>query len=120
MEYEIEGTIKAILDTQTFGSGFAKREFVVTTDEKYPQDVKLETIKEKVALLDKFSEGQRVKASFNIRGNEYKGKYYVNLQAWKIFPAEAGSSGGGGGGDDRPPLSEPPEDYGQAGEQDPF
>lgn len=119
MEYEIEGTIKVILDTQTFGSGFSKREFVITTEEKFPQDVKLETIKEKVGLLDKFSEGQRVKASFDIRGNEYKGKYYVNLQAWKINPADGASQGGGG--DDQPPLSEPPADYDQRpSEPDPF
>ena len=115
MEYEIEGSIKAIMDTQTFGSGFTKREFVITTEEKFPQDVKLETIKDKTSLLDRFSEGQRVKASFNIRGNEYKGKYYVNLQAWKIHPADAG-----GQGDDRPPLSEPPADYDQSGGPDPF
>jgi hypothetical protein len=25
-----------------------------------------------------------VMVSFNLRGNEYNGKYYVNLQAWKI------------------------------------
>ena len=119
MEYEIEGVIKIILDTQTFGSGFAKREFVVTTEEKFPQDVKLETIKEKVALLDGFSEGQRVKASFDLRGNEYKGKYYVNLVAWKINAAAGG--GGDQGGGDQPPLSEPPADYGQSsGEPDPF
>jgi len=115
MEYEIEGTIKVILDTQTFGSGFSKREFVITTDEKFPQDVKLETIKEKTGLLDRFSEGQRVKASFNIRGNEHNGRYYVNLQAWKLNAADAG-----GGGGDQPPLQEPPADYGQMGEQDPF
>jgi single-strand DNA-binding protein len=117
MEYEIEGSIKVILDMQTFESGFTKREFVITTEEKYPQDVKLELIKEKVDLLDKFSEGQRVKASFNVRGNEFKGKYYVNLQAWKLNAAEGG---GQGGGDDQPPLSEPPADYGQSGEADPF
>ncbi len=118
MEYEIEGSIKAIMDTQTFDSGFTKREFVITTEEKFPQDVKLETIKDKTALLDGFSEGQRVKASFNIRGNEYKGKYYVNLQAWKINPADGG--GGQGQGDDQPPLGEPPVDYDQSGGQDPF
>ena len=114
MEYEIEGTIKVIMDTQTFGSGFTKREFVIKTDEKFPQEVKLETIKDKVSLLDRFSEGQRVKASFNIRGNEYKGKYYVNLQAWKINPADSGQGG------DQPPLSEPPADYDQSGGPDPF
>jgi single-strand DNA-binding protein len=118
MEYEIEGSIKIILDMQTFESGFTKREFVITTEEKYPQDVKLELIKEKVDLLDKFSEGQRVKASFNVRGNEFKGKYYVNLQAWKLNPAEGGGQGGGGG--EQPPLSEPPADYNQSGGQDPF
>ena len=116
MEYEIEGSIKVIMDTQTFGSGFTKREFVITTEEKYPQEVKLELVKDKVSLLDRFSEGQRVKASFNIRGNEYKGRYYVNLQAWKLNPAEASA----GGGDDRPPLSEPPADYDQSGGSDPF
>ena len=119
MEYEIEGPIKVIMDTQTFGSGFAKREFVITTEEKYPQDVKLELIKEKVGLLDKFSEGQRVKASFNLRGNEYHGKYYVNLQAWKLNAAEGGGSQAAPT-DDFPPISEPPADYNQGEAQDPF
>ncbi|MBT5167314.1 MAG: DUF3127 domain-containing protein, partial [Opitutales bacterium] len=37
--YEMEGKVKVIEDTQTFGSGFQKREFVVTSEEKFPQDV---------------------------------------------------------------------------------
>ncbi len=82
--YELEGTVKLIEDTQTFSSGFSKREFVVTSDEKYPQDVKFECTKEKIEMLDKVRSGDRVKVSFNIRGNEYKGRYYVNLQAWRI------------------------------------
>ena len=82
--YELEGTVKLIEDTQTFGSGFQKREFVVTTEEKFPQDVKFECTKDKIELLEKVRTGDRVKVSFNIRGNEYKGRYYVNLQAWRI------------------------------------
>ncbi len=82
--YELEGTVKLIEDTQTFGSGFQKREFVVTSEEKFPQDVKFECTKDKIELLEKVRTGDRVKVSFNIRGNEYKGKYYVNLQAWRI------------------------------------
>ena len=27
--------------------------------------------------------------SFNLRGNEYKGKYYVSLSAWKVWTAQA-------------------------------
>lgn len=83
--YETAGKIKVIYDTQSFASGFTKREFVVTTAaDKYPQDLKFEVVKEKCQLLDSFEAGQDVTVNFDIRGNEYNGKYYVNLSAWKI------------------------------------
>ena len=83
----MEGTVKVIEATQTFSSGFSKRELVITTEDKYPQDVKFECTKEKIEQVDRLKEGDRVKVSFNIRGNEYKGRYYVNLQAWKVESA---------------------------------
>jgi hypothetical protein len=92
MSYEITGTIKVINDTQTFDSGFAKREFVITTEDKYPQDIKLEFVKDKVSELDTFDVGDQVTVAFNIRGNEYKDRYYVNLSAWKISKAEGASA----------------------------
>lgn len=83
--YETTGKIKVIFDTQTFASGFAKREFVVTTAaDKYPQDLKFEVVKDKCALLDGFRPDQPVTVNFDVRGNEYNGKYYVSLSAWKI------------------------------------
>jgi single-strand DNA-binding protein len=82
--YEIEGRIKTILDAQTFASGFTKRDFVITTEEEYPQDVKLECIKDRCSLLEGMAEGDRVLAAFNLRGNEYNGRYFVNLQAWRL------------------------------------
>ncbi len=82
---ELEGKIKVIGETQSFGSsGFTKRHLVITTDEKYPQDIQVEFVKDKCSILDKYAVGQDVKVGINIRGNEYKGKYYVNLQGWKI------------------------------------
>ncbi len=89
---ELTGKVKLISETQTFDSGFPKREFVVTTNEQYPQDIKLELIKDKTSLVDNIAPGSEVKVSFNIRGNEYNGKYFVNLQAWKIDTIEAGSA----------------------------
>jgi hypothetical protein len=127
MAFELEGTLKVVMETQKFGSGFVKREFVVTIGEdRYPQDIKLEFVKDKVTLLDRYKPGQRVKVGFDLRGGEHNGRYYVNLQAWRIHPAdgseapaggeEGGSSssaprsygggesrGGGGGGSYRPP-----------------
>lgn len=92
MAYEITGTIKKIFDTQTFSSGFFKREFVVTTEDRFPQDIKLDCLKEKAEQLEKFKEGERVKVSFDIRGREYNGRYFTDLSAWKIEPhSESGT-----------------------------
>lgn len=83
--YELEGSIKVIGEVQEFSSGFKKREIVVTVpDDKYPQDIKLEVMKEKCDALDQFSVNEEVSVSFNVRGNEYNGKFYTSLQAWKI------------------------------------
>jgi len=100
MSYEITGKIKLINTLQTFDSGFTKREVIITTDEKYPQDVKLELVKDKCDLLDAFNTGDTVKVSFNVRGNEYQDKYYVNLQAWKMEAVEGSLVAELGGGED--------------------
>ena len=90
--YEAAGKIKMIGDIQTFPSGFMKREFVVTTaHDKYPQDLKFEMVKDKCAALDSFKTGEAVQVSFDIRGNEYNGKYFVNLSCWKIQAANGSS-----------------------------
>ena len=94
--YEATGKIKTIFETQTFPSGFTKREFVLTTgDENYPQDIKFEMIKDKCSWLDKFQEGSEATVSFDIRGNEFKGKYYVNLNCWKLQGGDEGGNSGG-------------------------
>lgn len=94
--FELTGTLKVLEDLQTFPSGFSKREFVIEVpDGKYPQMVKFEVVRDKIEQLDSLSIGDELKVTFDIRGNEFKGRYYVNLNAWKI---EGGSGGGGGGG----------------------
>ena len=97
--YEATGKLKVIFDTQTFPSGFTKREFVVTIgDDNYPQDVKFELIKDKCTWLDNFSQDQEITVSFDIRGNEYKDRYYVNLNCWKIVGANSNGGNADGGG----------------------
>jgi len=93
MALELTGKIKVIKDTVSVGaSGFQKREFVIETEDKYPQSVPFEFVKDKVGILDSYRVGQAVKVEFNVRGNEYNGKYYVSLQAWKIAADGATSS----------------------------
>ncbi|MEM9024638.1 MAG: DUF3127 domain-containing protein [Bacteroidota bacterium] len=70
----MSGKIKLINDLQTFDSGFTKREFVVTTQEQYPQDIKMELVKEKCDLIAPYQVGQDITVHFDIRGNEYNAR----------------------------------------------
>ena len=85
-EFKIIGTIKQIGEVQTFDSGFCKREFVITTEDQYPQEIKFEAIKEKATDFEKHRKlGERVMVKFNIRGNEYNGRHFVNLQMYLFY-----------------------------------
>jgi single-strand DNA-binding protein len=107
--YEIKGTVAKILDPQTFSSGFTKREFIVQTDEKYPQSIKFECVKERIAQLDPVREGATVNVSFRIRGSEYNGKFFVNLQALGVTVEGAGDEGADADDAGRIPREPEPE-----------
>ena len=86
MAYELTGKIKIIQEVKTFDSGFTKREMVVIVEDgKYPQEINIEFVQDKVALLDNLQVAQEVTVTFDIRGREYNGRYFNNLQGWKII-----------------------------------
>ncbi len=97
---EVEGKIKMIGETQTFGSnGFRKREVVVTTEEQYPQHIMIEFVQDKTDLLNNFQTGQPVKIGVNLRGREWvnpqgETKYFNSIQGWRIENLQAGSTPG--------------------------
>jgi len=104
--YELTGKIKLIQDPRTFDSGFTKREMVVIVEDgKYPQEINLEFVQDKVALLDNLQPGQEVTVTFDIRGREYNGRYFNNLQGWKVVTL-GGQSGYDGQGE-APPFPSP-------------
>lgn len=87
---ELQGTIKLIEETKTYGNnGFRKREMVVTTQEQYPQQILVEFVQDKTNLLDDFSQGDEVKIGINLRGREWvnpqgETKYFNSIQGWRI------------------------------------
>ena len=92
MAYDLTGKIKLIQDPKTFDSGFTKREMVVIVEDgRYPQEINIEFVQDKVALLDTLEPGQEVTVTFDIRGREYNGRHFNNLQGWKITPAQTQS-----------------------------
>jgi hypothetical protein len=91
-EMELSGKLKLVMDEQKFDSGFYKRDFVITTEEQYPQDVKFSLNKERTEFLNQFNPGDQMLVRFDVRGREWQGKYFVDLVAWKLDPATAGAS----------------------------
>ena len=89
----IKGTVETVLEIEEFASGFRKRVLVINTGGEYPQTVPVEFVKDKIELLSGLYRGQEVEASINIRGNEYKGKYYANIQGWKLSKGEPPKGG---------------------------
>lgn len=91
---EIQGRVKMIDETKTYGNnGFRKREIVVTTEEQYPQHILVEFVQDKTDLLNNYQVGQLVKISINLRGREWvnpqgETKYFNSIQGWRIENAE--------------------------------
>lgn len=105
---ELQGKIKLIGETQTFGAnGFRKREVVITTEEQYPQHIMIEFTQDKADLLNAYSVGQNVKISINVRGREWvnpqgETKYFNSINGWRIESLDQSVS------NDMPPM--PPAD----------
>ena len=92
MALELEGTIRQKLGVQSGMSSrgsWSKQEFVL----EYPdgnftsQVCMLAFGQDKVQELDKYQVGDRVKVSFNLKSREYNGRWYTDIQIWRIAPA---------------------------------
>ena len=94
MALEIEGTLAQKLPVQSGNSArgpWAKQEFIL----EYPDGNFTAKAcftawgQDKVQDLDKYQVGDKVKVSFNLKSREYNGRWYNDLQIWKIAPAGA-------------------------------
>lgn len=89
MSHKLTGIVKAVGETQTVGAkGFRKRELIVTTsrdiEDKYPQHIKLQFVQDNVDKLDGINPGDTVTVQFDLRGSEHNGRFYTDLQGWRI------------------------------------
>lgn len=92
MALELEGTLRQKLGVQSGTSArgaWAKQEFILEfPDGNYTSQACFTAWgQEKVAELDKYQTGDKVKVSFNLKSREYNGRWYNDLQIWRIAPA---------------------------------
>lgn len=93
---DIKGKVLKVLPKMQISDKFAKREFVIQTEDKYPQQIIIQTTQERCDLLNDISEGDEVQAFINIRGREWisptgEQRFFNTLEAWKITNESAQS-----------------------------
>jgi hypothetical protein len=105
---ELQGKIKLIEETKTYGNnGFRKRGMVITTEEQYPQHIMVEFVQDKTDLLNPYQVGMNVKVSINVGGREWvnpqgETKYFNSITGWRIENIDQSAA------TNMPPM--PPED----------
>ena len=82
---KITGKVIIVGQLENIGqNGFTKRLLVVEVDGQYPQKIPIDFVKDKTSLLDNISIGQTVTVSINLKGSESNGKWFSQIQGWKI------------------------------------
>ena len=102
MSFEISGKLVKKYDVESKTATFQTREFVIVTEETYPQFIKFQLSQERVNLIDAYNENDVIKVHFDLRGREWQGKYFTNLNAWKFEGVTASNSASGHPGNDVP------------------
>lgn len=86
---EITGKVIVKNDTQQVSDKFAKREFVIETQETYPQQILVQLTQDKCALIDNVNVGDEVTAKINLRGRAWTNpegvtKYFNSIECWAL------------------------------------
>ena len=85
MSYEAKGILYATGEIIQRSENFSTRQFTIkTTADKYEQFITFELVKDKTSLIDTFGIGEEITVSFNLRGREWKEKFFNTLEAWKV------------------------------------
>ena len=98
MSYEAVGKLHKKYETESKSQTFQARDFVLEVEDgAYPQFVKFQ--QDRCSLIDDMEEGEQLRVHFDLRGREWQGRYFTNLNAWRIEKADSGAPAAAGGGE---------------------
>jgi hypothetical protein len=88
MALSVKGRINQILKPENgvskAGKEWSKQEFVIETDEQFPRKVCFTLFGDKISLMEGLAAGEEVEVAFNLESREYNGRWFHNINAWKI------------------------------------
>jgi len=71
--------------TSKAGKEWKKQSFLIDTGGQYNPEICFQLFgEEKIAMLEYHNEGDQVEVSFNLSSREYNGRYFHNIDAWRI------------------------------------
>ena len=92
---EIKGKVILVLPQQSgtsqAGNQWKKQEFVIETQEQFPKKICMTLFGDRVDQYP-VAVNDEIVASIDIESREYNGRWYTNVNAWKIEKASAQSS----------------------------
>lgn len=90
MSFQVMGNLHHIGDIEQKTDSFLAREFVIEVNQNsnYPQLIKFQLVQDRCGLVDNYQVGQEITVHFDLRGREWNGKYFTNLNAWKLQGSE--------------------------------
>ena len=92
-EQTINGRVIEILKpesgTSKAGKEWNKQDFVIETNDQYPKKICFTLFGDKTDLLMKIETGMDVDVSYNLESREYNGRYFHNVNAWKIIAIQS-------------------------------
>jgi hypothetical protein len=93
---EITGKIIAVLPmqggTSKAGNEWKKQEYVLETHDQYPKKVCFQIFGADKIETAAIQVGEELTVSFDIDSREYQGRWYTNINAWKVERASAQSA----------------------------
>ncbi|MDP2339068.1 MAG: DUF3127 domain-containing protein [Bacteroidota bacterium] len=93
MSMQVKGTLLQILKMESgvskAGKEWKKQDFVIETNEQFPKKVCFTLFGDKISLIDGITEGSELEVFFSLESRDFNGKWYHNINAWKIERAGA-------------------------------
>ena len=102
----VTGVLEKVLPIQSgtskAGKEWQKLDFVIETLGEYPKKIAFTLFGDKTSMIDGVGVGQEIEVSFNLESREYEGRWFSNINAWRVNPVAATASP-----EYQPPVEQP-------------
>jgi hypothetical protein len=93
-QMKIVGAVHHIGNVEIVSEKFQKRDFVIETQDKFPQRILCQLTQDRCSLADNLQRGQMVECSINLRGREWVSKdgeikWFNTIEVWSMQFANA-------------------------------